>query len=94
MNERKTGITYGSNRRTFVKKVTHRAIVQDHHFAQVRLHRTEVLDIRAIAERAMLAVISCVEVLAFLLEPVDDRVRIFLDAGGENNQLIPFAYFS
>lgn len=39
----------------------------------------------------MLTIITGTEVLVLLVEPVDDWVGVFLDGGGENNDVVPFA---
>lgn len=77
-----------------MKNIAHRTIIQDHHLAQVRLYGTEVLDIGAIPKCTVLPIISTMEVLAFLLEPVDDGICIFLDTSGKYDQFIPFAHFA
>ena len=80
-----------SSRLTFVKNVAHRAIVQDHDLAQVRLDLRQVLDVRAVAVRAVLPVVAAREVGALALEPVDDRVGVLLHRGGEDDEVEPFA---
>ena len=55
------------NRRTFMKDVAHRAIIHNHNLAQIRFDRANILDIRAIPIRAMLAVVSTAEELSVLL---------------------------
>ena len=81
-------------RRTFVEDVAHRTVVQNSYAAQIRLNAAQILDVRAITECAVLAVIAALEELAFLLEPVDDRVGIFLNTGGEDDQLEPLTYLT
>lgn len=77
--------------RTFMKDVAHWAIVQDHHFTEIRLHRAKVFDVCPIAERAVLSIVAGLEVLALLLEPVDHGIRVFLYTRGENHKLVPLA---
>ena len=76
-------------RLTFVEDVAHRAVINDHDFAKVRLHLGKVLDISSVSEGTMLPVIAACEVLAFRLEPVNDWVSILLHAGRECDQIIP-----
>ena len=84
----------GFERLTFVKNVAQWAIVQYHHLAQIRFHRAQILDVCPVAERAMLPVVPPREILPFLLQPVDDRVGVFLYRGREDNQVVPFADFA
>lgn len=62
-----------------MENVAHGAVIQDHDFAEIGLHLTQVLDIRPITKRAMLTVISPTKVLAFALEPINDRISILLN---------------
>jgi len=52
---------------TLVEDVAHRAVINDHDSAQIRLHLGQVLDIGPIAECAMLPIIPSREVLALRL---------------------------
>lgn len=81
-------------RHTFMKNITHRAIIQNHNPTQIRLDRTQILNVRAIPERAMLPIIPAHKKLALLLEPVDDRVGVLLHAGREDDEFVPFADFA
>lgn len=74
---------------TFMEDIAHRAIVQNHHFAQIWLYRAEVFDVRPVAQRAVLPVVPALEVLALLLEPVDHRVGILLNTSCEDDEFIP-----
>lgn len=49
---------------TWVEDVAHRAVIKNHDFAEVRLDLGQILDVRPIAERAMLTIVPCSEVLA------------------------------
>lgn len=74
----------------FVKNVAHRTVVQDHYFAEVRLYLRKILDVCAVAKSAMLAVVSASKVLAFDLQPVNDRVGVLLNGCCEYDQVVPF----
>lgn len=74
---------------TFVKDVAHGTVVQYHDFAKVRLDLSEILDICAIAESAMLAVVAASKVFALDLQPVNDRVSVLLNRGREDNKIVP-----
>lgn len=74
-----------------MKNIAQRAIIQYHNLTQIRLHRAQILDIRPIPERTMLPVIPARKILPLLLQPVDDRVCIFLHRGREDDEVIPFA---
>jgi hypothetical protein len=73
-----------------VKDVAHGTVVQDHDFAEVRLNLSKVLDVCAIAESAVLAVVAASKVLALDLQPVNDRIGVLLDRGREDNKIVPF----
>lgn len=74
-----------------MENIAHRAIVQNHHFAQIWLDRAEVFDVRPVAQRAVLPVVTALKVLALLLEPVDHRVGVLLDTSREDDEFIPLA---
>lgn len=75
-----------------MKDVAHRAIVQDHDLAQIRLDLAKVFDIRAIAECAVLAIVASAEIGAFTFQPINDWVCVLLDRGGKDYKVIPLAY--
>lgn len=77
---------------TLMEHVAQRAIVQNDNLAQIRLHRAQVLDERALSERAVLPVVACGKELPFRLEPVDDGVGVLLDRRREDHQVVPLAY--
>jgi len=79
---------------TFMENVRHGRVVKDHHAAKVRLDLRQVFDIRAVAVRAVLAVVAAGEVLALSLEPVDYRVCVLLHRSREDYEVVPFAYFA
>ena len=79
---------------TLVKDITHRTVIQDHHFTQIRLDRAQVLDVSSVSEGAMLAIVSANEELPLLLQPVDDWIRVLLYGCGEDDELVPFADFA
>ena len=79
---------------TFMEDIAHRAIINDHHLAQVRLHLSDIFDINPIAICTVLPIIPPGEVLPLLLQPVDDRIRILLDRCCEDNQVIPIRHFT
>lgn len=67
-----------------MEDVAHRAVIKNHDFAEVRLDLGQILDVRPIAERAMLTVVPCSKVLALDLQPVDDRIGVLLQGSGED----------
>lgn len=71
-------------RRTFMKDIADRTIVQDHDFTQIWLHLAQILDVSPVAVCTVLPVVPRREVFTLELEPVDDGVCIFLDGGGED----------
>ena len=75
---------------TFVEDVAHGTVIQDHDFAEVRLYLREILDICAVAKRAVLAVVAASKVLALDLQPVNDRVSVLLHRGRKYNKIVPF----
>ena len=77
-----------------MKKVAHGTVIQNDHLAQIWLNAAQVLDIRSIPERAVLPVISSHKEFPLQFEPVNDRIRIFLHRGGENDQFVPLAHFA
>lgn len=83
----------GGIKLTFMKHVTHRTVVQDQDLTEVWLHAAQVFNIRPIPIRTMLAVVAGGEKFALLLQPVNDRVGVFLHAGCKDDKLEPFAHF-
>lgn len=77
-----------------MKNIAHRTVVQDNYFTQVRFDAAEVLDVGAVAKRAVLAIVAADEVLAFLFQPVDHRVGVLLHTGGKNDQFVPLAHLA
>lgn len=77
---------------TLVEHVAERTVVQYHHLAQIRLDRAEILNERPVPERAMLPVVPCRKEFPLRLEPVDDRIRVFLYRSREHNEVEPFAH--
>jgi hypothetical protein len=86
--------TINTTNHTFMKNIAHRAIVQNSHSAQIRLDATQVLYVCAVPKRAVLSIKTALEELPLLLQPINDRVGIFLHAGGEYDELVPLAYFA
>lgn len=84
----------GGDMHTFVKDVAHGAIIQNGDPAQIRLDAAQILNICSVAKGAMLAVEAAVEELAFLLQPIDDRVGVLLHTGGEDDELVPLAHLA
>ena len=74
-----------------MKHVAQRTVVQNHNLAKVWFNRTQIFDEGTVAECTMLTVISTRKELALLLQPVNDRIGVFLDRSSENNEVIPFA---
>lgn len=75
---------------TWVEHITQGAVIKNHDFAKIWLHLSEILDVSPVAKRAVLSVVSSGEVLALNLQPVDDRIGIFLHRGGEDDEVVPF----
>jgi hypothetical protein len=75
---------------TWVEDVTQGAVIKDHDLAEIRLDLSEIFDVGPVAEGAVLPIVSPHEVLALYLEPVDDRIGVFLDGCGEDDEIIPF----
>jgi hypothetical protein len=73
-----------------VEDVTQGAVIKDHDLAEIRLDLSEIFDVSPVAEGAVLPIVSPHEVLALYLEPVDDRIGVFLDGCGEDDEIIPF----
>ena len=71
-----------------MENIAHRAVIQDHHFTQVRLDGAKVFDICTVPESAVLPIISAMEEFPFLFQPIDDWVSVFLDAGGEDGNSV------
>jgi hypothetical protein len=86
--------TYDIIDHTFMENITHRAIIQNSYSTQVRLNATQILYIRPIPKRAMLSIIPSLEELPLLLQPIDDGVSVLLDAGSEDDELVPLAHFA
>lgn len=64
---------------TLVEYVADRTVIEDHDLGQIRLNTAQILDVCAVSKGAMLSVVPAYKVLALLLQPVDDRIRILLD---------------
>lgn len=77
-----------------MKNVAHGAIVQNSDPAQIRLNATQILDVCAVPEGAVLSVEAALEEFALLLQPVDDGVGVLLHAGGEYDEFVPLAHFA
>lgn len=77
-----------------VKYIAQRAVVQYHNLAQVWLDRAKIFDVGSIPVSAMLPVMSPRKVLSLLLQPIDNRVRVFLYRSCKNNKIIPFTHIS
>ena len=77
-----------------MEDIAQRAIIQYHNPTEIRLHRAQILDVRPVPERAMLPVVPAGKILPLLLQPVDDRVRVFLHRGREDDEVVPFADFA
>jgi hypothetical protein len=73
-----------------MEDVAQGAIVKNHDLAQIRLNLSKILDVSPVANSAVLAVVSPSEILALHLQPVDDRIGVFLNRSGEYNQVVPF----
>lgn len=74
-----------------MKNIAHRAVIKNHDLTQIRFYLRQILYVRAIAECAVLAIVSAAEIFAFALNPIDDRISVFLYRCSEYYQIIPFA---
>lgn len=74
-----------------MKDVACWTIIHNHDPAEVWLHTTEILDVIAATECAMLPIIPANEVFSILLKPVDDGVGVFLHRSGKDDEFVPFA---
>jgi len=79
---------------TFVENIAHGAVVQNSHPTQIRLNATQILYVRAVPESAVLSIIPPLKEFSLLLQPIDNRVGVFLHAGGEHDELVPLADFA
>jgi hypothetical protein len=83
-------------RRTFrkaltrVENVAQWAVIKYHDLAEVRLNLSKILDVRAVAECAMLPIIATHKVFPLDLQPVDDRIGILLHRRSKNDEVVPF----
>jgi hypothetical protein len=73
-----------------MKNVANRRIIHNHDLAQIRLNRTQILNVSAVSHRAVLSIVSAGEIGAFEFKPVDYWVGVFLHRGCEDYEIIPF----
>lgn len=81
-------IAQGSH--TFVENITHGRIIQNHHPRQIRLHSTQILDIRPVPESAMLPIIPSRKILPLPLQIINHGIRVLLHGSREYYQGVPF----
>ena len=74
-----------------MKNIAHGAVVEDHDFTQVRFDLSQVLDVCAIAECAVLAVVSAAKVFSFAFDPVNDGICVLLHGCSKDYKIVPFA---
>lgn len=74
-----------------MENIAHRTIIQNHNLTEIRFDLRQILDVGTISQRAMLPIVPPGEILAFALQPINDRIRIFLHRRREHNEIIPFA---
>ena len=72
-----------------MENITDWTVVEYHHLTQIRLDTAEIFDVAPISESAMLPVKPSGKVLAFLLEPIDHWVGIFLHTSREYHDFVP-----
>jgi hypothetical protein len=75
---------------TWMEDVAQGAVIKNHDLAEIRLDLSEIFDVSPVPEGAVLPVVSPHEVLALYLEPVDNRIGVFLYGCGEDDEIIPF----
>lgn len=66
-----------------MENIAHWAVIENHNLAEIRLDLRKILDVRPVAKRAVLSIISPRKVLALYLEPVDYWIGVFLHRSGE-----------
>ena len=71
--------------------IAHRTVVENHDFAQIGFDLCQVLDVCAIAERAVLAVVSAAKVFSFAFDPVNDGICVLLHGCSKDYKIVPFA---
>ena len=76
---------------TRMKDVTGRTVIDDHDLTEVWLNIAKVFDIITATKGTVLAIVTTDKVFSILLEPVDDRIGVFLYRGREDDEFIPFA---
>ena len=74
-----------------MKNIAHGAVVENHDFTQIRFDLCQILDVCAIAEGAVLAVVSATKVLAFAFDPVNDGICVLLHGCSKDYKIVPFA---
>ena len=78
-------------KRTWMKHVTGRTVIDDHDLTEVGLDTAQVFDVITATKGTVLAIVTTDEVFPILLEPVDDRIGIFLYRRRKDDELVPFA---
>ena len=79
---------------TLMKYVTHWTIIQNHNFAQIRFNARQVLDVRPIPKRTVLAIVPTNEKFPLLFQPVNHRICVLLNASRKHDELVPLADFA
>ena len=74
-----------------MENIAHGAVVEDHDFTQVRFNLCQILDVCAIAKRAVLAVVSAAKVFSFAFDPVNDGICVLLHGCSKDYKIVPFA---
>jgi hypothetical protein len=74
-----------------VENIAHGTVVEDHDFTQVRFDLCQILDVCAIPEGAVLAVVSAAKVFAFAFYPIDDGICVLLHRCSKDYEIVPFA---
>jgi hypothetical protein len=75
--------------RTFVEYVAHRGIVDNHDLGEIGLYGRQIFYIGSVSMRAVLAVVTALEILSILLQPIDHRICIFLYRRSKYNKVVP-----
>ena len=71
--------------------ITDGAVVEDHNSTEIRFYRSQIFDVSPLTKSAMLAIVASRKIFALCLEPIYHRICIFLNAGSEDDKLIPLA---
>jgi hypothetical protein len=74
---------------TFVEYIAHGGIIDDHNLGEIGLYGRQIFYIRSVSMRAVLAVVTTLEILSILFQPIDNRICIFLYRCSKYNKIVP-----